>query len=132
MPPPNISYNPSLLLGVQDEEMCPLFGTNFTRFSPIFTRSMKLVVTKPWYQLIVCTRSLWRSWNSKTSSITELPVLLIMFMSMGWDYVSELRPLAGLLFIPRVIYEHGATVKWCRQKKSWFVHQSALAFLPVE
>jgi hypothetical protein len=29
-----------------------------------------------------------------------------MFMSMGWDYVSELRPPTGLLFIPQVIYEH--------------------------
>jgi hypothetical protein len=26
---------------------------------------------------------------------------------MGWDYVSELRPPAGLLFITRVICEHG-------------------------
>jgi hypothetical protein len=28
-------------------------------------------------------------------------------MSMGWHYVSELRPLMGLLFIPQVIYEYG-------------------------
>jgi hypothetical protein len=28
-------------------------------------------------------------------------------MSMGWDYVSELRPPANLLFIPQMIYEHG-------------------------
>jgi hypothetical protein len=26
---------------------------------------------------------------------------MIMIMSMGWDYVSELRPPTGLLFIPR-------------------------------
>jgi hypothetical protein len=25
---------------------------------------------------------------------------------MGWDYISELRPPTGLLFIPQVIYEH--------------------------
>jgi hypothetical protein len=29
------------------------------------------------------------------------------FMSMGWDYVSELRPPTGLLFIPQMIYEYG-------------------------
>jgi hypothetical protein len=28
-------------------------------------------------------------------------------MSTGWDYVSELRPLTGLLFIPQMIYESG-------------------------
>jgi hypothetical protein len=26
---------------------------------------------------------------------------------MGWDDVSELRPPAGLLFIPNIIYEYG-------------------------
>jgi hypothetical protein len=27
-------------------------------------------------------------------------------MLMEWDYVSELRPLTGLLFIPRIIYKY--------------------------
>jgi hypothetical protein len=36
---------------------------------------------------------------------------VMMIMSMGWDYVSELRPLTGLLFIPQVIYEHGE-LRW--------------------
>jgi hypothetical protein len=31
----------------------------------------------------------------------------MMFMSMGLDYISELRPPIGLLFTPQVIYEHG-------------------------
>jgi len=30
-----------------------------------------------------------------------------VFMSMGWDYVSELRSPTGLLFILQVIHEHG-------------------------
>jgi hypothetical protein len=30
-----------------------------------------------------------------------------MMMSMGCNYISELRPLMGLLFNPEVIYEHG-------------------------
>jgi hypothetical protein len=34
---------------------------------------------------------------------------VLLFMLMGSD-VSELRPPAGLLFIPRAIYEHGG--KW--------------------
>jgi hypothetical protein len=29
-------------------------------------------------------------------------LLLLLFMSMGWEYVSELRPPTGLLFIPEV------------------------------
>jgi hypothetical protein len=34
---------------------------------------------------------------------------------MGWDYVTELRPQAGLLFIPQVICEHGEPWWWwCR------------------
>jgi hypothetical protein len=32
----------------------------------------------------------------------------------GWDCVSELRPPTGLLFIPRVICEHGEPWWWCR------------------
>jgi hypothetical protein len=28
-------------------------------------------------------------------------------MPMGWDYVSELRPPTGLLFIPQMIYDSG-------------------------
>jgi hypothetical protein len=28
-------------------------------------------------------------------------------MSMGWDYISELLPPKGLLFIPKVMYKHG-------------------------
>jgi hypothetical protein len=33
-------------------------------------------------------------------------VALMMIISIGWDYVSELRPQTGLLFIPQVIHEH--------------------------
>jgi hypothetical protein len=33
--------------------------------------------------------------------------LLLLFMSMGWNYVSELWPPTGLLFIPQMIYEYG-------------------------
>jgi hypothetical protein len=31
-------------------------------------------------------------------------------MSMGQDFVSELRPPAGLFFIPEVIYEYGESL----------------------
>jgi hypothetical protein len=30
-----------------------------------------------------------------------------LFMSMLWEYVSELLPPTGLLSIPQLIYEHG-------------------------
>jgi hypothetical protein len=45
-------------------------------------------------------------------------------MSMEWDHVSELRPSSGLLFIPQVIYEYGATVE-CY----W---QTSLAIVPAQ
>jgi hypothetical protein len=32
---------------------------------------------------------------------------MMIIMSMVWVYISELRPLTGLLFIPHVIYENG-------------------------
>jgi hypothetical protein len=34
-----------------------------------------------------------------------------LFMPMGWDYISELRPPMGLLFIPQVIYDYGG-LQW--------------------
>jgi hypothetical protein len=37
---------------------------------------------------------------------------------MGLDYVSELRPSTGLLLIPQMIYERGATVNWYWQGKT--------------
>jgi hypothetical protein len=33
-------------------------------------------------------------------------LLLLFFMSMGWDYVSELQPPTGLLFISQLTYEY--------------------------
>jgi hypothetical protein len=36
---------------------------------------------------------------------------MVMIMTKGWDYVSELRSTVGLLFISQVIYEHGVT-RW--------------------
>jgi hypothetical protein len=32
---------------------------------------------------------------------------LLLFMSMGRDYVSELRPSTGLFFSPKMLYECG-------------------------
>jgi hypothetical protein len=55
--------------------------------------------------------------DNSVQQLTLLFTLLLLFMSTGWDYVSELRPLTGLLFIPQVIYEYGATVEWYWQEK---------------
>jgi hypothetical protein len=41
-----------------------------------------------------------------TTWVTSRPTLL-MFISMRWGDVSELRPLTGPLFIPQMIYESG-------------------------
>jgi hypothetical protein len=32
---------------------------------------------------------------------------MLLFLSMEWDYISELWPPTGLLFIPQMIYEYG-------------------------
>lgn len=77
MPPPETSYNPSLFLGVQDEQVSSLLLADLTRFSPVLARSVKLVVTQFRYKFIVATRSLWRAWNSKIHTVSVLLVLLI-------------------------------------------------------
>jgi hypothetical protein len=51
-------------------------------------------------------------------------------MSMGWNYVSELQPPTGLLFIPQLIY--GAWRMISIRGNSWFVHLSALIILATE
>jgi hypothetical protein len=47
----------------------------------------------------------------------------MMIMSVGWNYVSELRPPTGLFFVSQVIDEHGES--WL-ESNSWFVRQSSL------
>jgi hypothetical protein len=70
-------------------------------------------------------------WNT-TSQVAEIRRFItannkffhfdIMFMSMGWAYVSELHPPKGLLFIPQIIYEYGEprwnNIVWRKPKKS--------------
>jgi hypothetical protein len=34
-------------------------------------------------------------------------MIIVIIMSIGWEYISEVRPPTGLLFISQVIYEHG-------------------------
>jgi hypothetical protein len=43
--------------------------------------------------------------------LAQSVTFLLLFMSIGWDYVSELRPPAGLLFVPQVIYEYEIPVE---------------------
>jgi hypothetical protein len=49
------------------------------------------------------------SYQRTQQAFCMLPRVLIM---MGLDYVSELRPSTGLLFIPRVMCEHGVPWWW--------------------
>jgi hypothetical protein len=56
----------------------------------------------------------WRYQSSKRDTCT----LLLLFISMGWNYVSELRPPTGLLFISQIIYKRGAPVEWYWQEKT--------------
>jgi hypothetical protein len=55
-----------------------------------------------------------------------------LYISMGWDYISELRPLTSLLFISQMyvsIENHGRMIS--TEENSWFVHQNSLAVLPA-
>jgi hypothetical protein len=42
-----------------------------------------------------------------TVQVCHTELMMMMIVSMGWDHVSELRSPTRLLFIPRVVYEHG-------------------------
>jgi hypothetical protein len=51
---------------------------------------------------------MFRWWWTGLNIIITIPTLqLMMNILVELDYVSELRPPVGLLFIPQVIYEHG-------------------------
>jgi hypothetical protein len=43
-------------------------------------------------------------------------MITIIMVSVGWNYIFELRPPVGLLFTPQVIYEHGEP--WYQQGKT--------------
>jgi hypothetical protein len=45
-------------------------------------------------------------WTNTILPHNLLKAILLLFMSMGWDYVSELQPLTGLLVIPQMAYEY--------------------------
>jgi hypothetical protein len=57
----------------------------------------------------------------------------LLIMSMGWDYISELWPPTGLLFIHRwymsMEYHDGMILAG---ENSWFAHHSSLVILPAE
>jgi hypothetical protein len=60
-------------------------------------------------------------------------IMIIIIISMGRDYVSELRPSTNIFFIPQVIdlYEHGEPW-WNYRGNSRFIHQMSLAVTSVE
>jgi hypothetical protein len=61
----------------------------------------------------------WTSYNFKMAVFWDIRV---MFMSMGWDDVSELQPPSDLLFIS----QYGATVVWYWQGKAEEVGQTSV------
>jgi hypothetical protein len=65
----------------------------------------------------------------------RLPMLYVGYwlIMMRWDYISELRPPAGLVFIPRVTWAWSAMVRMMPAgDNSWLVHQSSLVVLLSE
>jgi hypothetical protein len=72
------------------------------------------IVFCSWYGIIdvqfpVINYQLYSMCDRNLGYSRDVLVLIIdwLIMSMGWDYVSELRRPTGILFIPQVIYEHG-------------------------
>jgi hypothetical protein len=72
--------------------------------------------------------ALWRKFHDYINPLSLFPLLsefrflenmLFMSVLMGWDYVSELRPPAGLLFVPHMIYKYGAMVEWYLTGENW-------------
>jgi hypothetical protein len=54
-------------------------------------------------------------------------MMIMMIMSIGWDYVSELLPPTGLLFISQVILSmenHDEMIS--AGENSWFVYHNSL------
>jgi hypothetical protein len=50
--------------------------------------------------------NVWEISRKYYSACWHVQLLLLLFMLMEWDYISELQPPTGLLFIPQVIYEY--------------------------
>jgi hypothetical protein len=63
-------------------------------------------------------------------------LLLLLFMSVRWGYVSELRPPTGLLFIPQMIRVWRASIEWywnrrtLRKLYQWYLvhHKSHMGY----
>jgi hypothetical protein len=59
--------------------------------------------------------------------------ILYVLMSIGRDYVSELRPPGGLLFIPQMICEYvDLQLNGSDRGNFLFVHLNSLTILPTE
>jgi hypothetical protein len=78
------------------------------------------------------------------SLMDKCPLILILFLSMEWDYVSELHPRTGLLFIPQMIHgyeepwwndtKRGKPKNWPKNMSQWhFVqHKSQIVWVGCE
>jgi hypothetical protein len=63
-----------------------------------------------------CVKMLvWRTHRNTWAYMVGL--CLLLFVSIGWDDVSELRLPTSLLFVPQTLYEYGALVEICWQEK---------------
>jgi hypothetical protein len=58
-------------------------------------------------------------------------IIIIIIMSVWWDYVSEMWPPTGLLFIPRAVYEHGEQLWNDIDTTKVIVNHSSLEILPA-
>jgi hypothetical protein len=73
----------------------------------------------------------WFHWcNLKKNIYMWMMMIIIIIMSMGWDYVSELKLPTVLLFIPHMSMEkHGGMIS---KGVNWVIHQSSLTILRAE
>jgi hypothetical protein len=77
---------------------------------PKWFLSEKLEVCRPHINLyrLHAIVYMWSSWLCNC----RILLLLFMFISMEWDYVSEMWPPTGLLFIPRWYMSIKAMAEW--------------------
>jgi hypothetical protein len=72
-----------------------------------FLRTQLKITYFFYVKLISMSQVLCYAGISWTCFKCSLLLLLLLFMSMEWDNVSEMQLPTGLLFIPQVIYEYG-------------------------
>jgi hypothetical protein len=108
------SYN-KIIYSCVLQQWSTLIGSTVQEVISSISRSAKALLRNVPYQFVFLEKCQYEIQEKKkvlvwycTASMTKYVYITVMLLFIwGWDYVSELRPSAGLLFIPQTIYEYG-------------------------